>query len=66
MQVEDTVGAGDTFNGALAAALARGEALEQAARIANAAAALSVRAAGAIAGMPRIDEVDALLARSGR
>jgi hypothetical protein len=25
-----------------------------------------VRAAGAIAGMPRIDEVDALLARSGR
>jgi len=55
--VRDTIGAGDTFNGALAAALARGEPLEAAARWANAAAALSVQASGAIAGMPRHAQV---------
>ena len=64
MPVRDTIGAGDTFNGALAAALARGEALEQAVRWANAAAALSVRASGAIAGMPSHAEVAAFLQES--
>jgi ribokinase len=61
VQVVDTIGAGDTFTGALAAALARGEPLEQAARWANAAAALSVTGAGAIGGMPRLDAVAAVL-----
>jgi ribokinase len=61
VQVADTIGAGDTFTGALAAALARGEPLEQAARWANAAAALSVTGGGAIGGMPGLDAVDALL-----
>ena len=60
MTVKDTIGAGDTFNGALAAALARGEPLEAALRWANAAAALSVRASGAIAGMPSLAETAAV------
>jgi ribokinase len=48
----DTTGAGDTFNGVLAAHLAAGADLVEAARAANAAAALSVAHAGARAGMP--------------
>lgn len=63
--VADTIGAGDTFNGALAAALARGLPLEQAMQRANAAAALSVTGQGAIGGMPTGAQVDALLARQG-
>jgi ribokinase len=50
--VVDTTGAGDCFNGALAAGLARGSDLRDAAARANRAAGLSVRAAGARAGMP--------------
>ena len=61
--VMDTIGAGDTFTGALAAALARGELLPSAMRLANAAAALSASGRGAIDGMPRRHESDALLAR---
>ncbi|MGS5089761.1 ribokinase [Hydrogenophaga sp. A37] len=61
MTVKDTIGAGDAFNGALAAALARGEPLEVALHWANAAAALSVRARGAIAGMPSFADTAALL-----
>ena len=62
MAVVDTIGAGDTFTGALAAALARGEALIDAMACANAAAALSVTGAGAIGGMPRLSEALALRA----
>ena len=61
MAVCDTIGAGDTFTGALAAALARGEPLQEAMRWANAAAALSVTRHGAIAGIPSKAEVAALL-----
>jgi ribokinase len=61
MTVADTIGAGDTFTGALAAALARGESLPAAARWANAAAALSVQGQGAIGGMPTREAVAALL-----
>jgi ribokinase len=64
MQVTDTIGAGDTFTGALAAALARGETLEDAVRHANAAGALSVRGRGAIAGMPSLNETRITLARA--
>jgi ribokinase len=60
--VVDTIGAGDTFTGALAAALARGEGLEAAMRRANTAAALSVTGRGAIGGMPSAAQVDAALA----
>jgi ribokinase len=59
--VADTIGAGDTFTGALAAALARGEALESALVWANVAAALSVTGRGAIAGMPTREQTAALL-----
>ena len=62
VQVADTIGAGDTFTGAMAASLARGEPIEAALAWANAAAALSVGARGAIAGMPGLDAVRALLA----
>ena len=48
----DTIGAGDTFTGTLAARLALGDSLPEALNWANAAAALSVRSAGAIDGMP--------------
>ena len=60
--VADTIGAGDTFTGAMAASLARGEPIEAALAWANAAAAMSVGAHGAITGMPGLDAVRALLA----
>ena len=59
--VVDTTGAGDTFNGVLAARLAEGEALPDAIRAANAAAALSIAAAGAREGMPTREAVQAIL-----
>jgi ribokinase len=61
MAVRDTIGAGDTFTGALAAALARGEPLPGAMQWANAAAALSVTRHGAIDGIPHLADVAALL-----
>ncbi|CDO04724.1 Ribokinase [Oceanobacillus picturae] len=48
----DTTGAGDTFNGALASAIAEGLALKEAVSFANAAASLSVQHHGAQKGMP--------------
>jgi ribokinase len=59
--VRDTTGAGDTFNGALGAELARGAEIVDAARFAVAAAACAVRADGARAGMPTRADVEALL-----
>jgi ribokinase len=59
--VADTVGAGDTFTGALAAALARGLNVLEAARWANAAAALSVLGHGAIGGMPTLTATGRLI-----
>jgi ribokinase len=56
----DAVGAGDTFNGALAAGLAAGLDLESAARRAIAAAAVSTTRAGAREGMPNTAELEAL------
>ena len=57
----DTTGAGDTFCGALAVALAEGERPEEALRFASAAAALAVTRAGAQPSLPRREQVDALL-----
>jgi ribokinase len=62
-ELVDTIGAGDTFSGALAAALARGEALDAAVQWANAAAALSVTGPGALGGMPDRARVARLLAQ---
>ncbi len=58
-QVEavDTTGAGDCFSGALAVALARGWQMIDAARYANAAAALAVTRFGAQTSMPTDEEV---------
>lgn len=57
--VRDTTGAGDTFNGVLAARLAAGDELARAARAANAAAALSVAEVGARSGMPHEKAIQA-------
>ncbi|MEM1091045.1 MAG: PfkB family carbohydrate kinase [Pseudomonadota bacterium] len=57
----DTTGAGDAFNGNLAAALAGGEALQPALTRAAAAAALSTTALGAAPSMPDAAAVDQLL-----
>lgn len=63
VKLVDTIGAGDTFTGTLAAALAVGHSLPSAMARANAAAALSVQGRGAIGAMPRREAVDALLRR---
>ena len=57
----DTVGAGDTFVGALAADLAAGRGLDEAVRRAVVAAALSTTKAGARGGMPTRSELMAAL-----
>jgi sugar/nucleoside kinase (ribokinase family) len=58
----DATGAGDCFNGALAAGLAEGKTLLEAARFAMAAAALSVTRRGAIPSLPTRQEVEEFLA----
>jgi ribokinase len=59
--VRDTTAAGDTFNAALAVALAEGQTMERALRFANA-AAISVTRMGAQASAPARAEVDRLVA----
>lgn len=54
----DTTGAGDTFNGALAVAIAEEKDLIEAVKFANAAAALSILKVGAQEGMPVRVEVE--------
>ena len=60
VSVVDTVGAGDTLNGALAAGLAAGLELPVAARRAVIAASLAVTRAGAREGMPTSAELQAI------
>ncbi len=57
----DTTAAGDTFNGALAVALAEGMTSAAAVRFANAAAAISVTRAGAPASAPTRKEILAMM-----
>lgn len=59
---KDTTAAGDTFNGALAAALLEGQSLDKAIRFAQAAAALSVQVAGAQPSIPSRKEIEIFLA----
>lgn len=61
VSAHDTTGAGDTFNGVLAAGLAREWQLDRAARWATVAAALSVTQSGARRGMPTASQVEAAL-----
>ncbi|MCK6209505.1 ribokinase [Georgenia sp. EYE_87] len=56
-EVLDTTGAGDTFNAALAVAIARGESLERAARFANAAGAHAVTRSGVIDALPTPEQI---------
>lgn len=60
--VRDTTGAGDSFCGALAAALASGEGAAQALRYANATAAIAVQEFGASPSMPTQQQVRDFLA----
>lgn len=57
----DATGAGDTFSGALAAALAEGRPIEEAVRRATVAAALSTTVPGAREGMPTLEALAAAL-----
>jgi len=57
VEIVDTTGAGDTFNGGLAAALVRGEKLEEAIKFANKAAALAITKLGAQSGMPTLEQL---------
>ena len=61
-QVMDTVGAGDCFDAAFIAARLKGWTVDDAAALANAAGAASVRKFGAGTNAPTCDEVNAVLA----
>ena len=60
-KTKETTGAGDAFNGAFAAALARGESGLVAANVGCAAAAISVTRQGTSDSMPLLSEVELLL-----
>lgn len=62
VEVKDTTAAGDTFNAALAVALAEGRDTDAALRFASAAAAISVTRIGAQASAPSRPEVERFLA----
>ena len=64
VEAVDTTAAGDIFNGALAVALGEGQALLDAVRLANAAAALSVTRLGAQPSAPKRREIEKLLRSS--
>jgi ribokinase len=64
VEAVDTVGAGDAFSGALAAALADGRDLRQAVPWAVAAAALAVTKPGAQSALPLRDAIDQLAKRA--
>jgi len=61
VDVVDSTGAGDTFVGALAVALSEGRSLEEAVRFGVCAGALACTRLGAMPGIPRRDQVEALL-----
>jgi ribokinase len=62
--VVETTGAGDAFNGGLAAGLARGFAPSEAVRFACAVAGISVTRSGTAPSMPTLREVESLLNRA--
>jgi ribokinase len=61
VNIVDTTGAGDAFTGNLAVAIARGESLADAAKIANAAGALACTKFGAQTAIPTWDETHMLM-----
>ena len=62
VQVVDTTGAGDAFNGAFAVALAEGKSVPEAMRFAACCGSLSVTKPGTAPAMPCREEIDALAA----
>ncbi len=66
VEVVDTVGAGDAFNGALAVALAEGRPLADAVRWATAAGAIAVTKPGAQGALPTRDAIDRLFSTEDR
>jgi ribokinase len=62
VEAVDTTGAGDVFNGALAAALAEGQPLRSAVRFASGAAAISVTQLGAQPSIPNRGNIERFLA----
>ena len=64
VEAKDTTAAGDTFNAALAVALAEDQPIAKALRFANSAAAISVTRKGAQSSAPTRQEVDQLLDRA--
>lgn len=64
--VKDTIGAGDTFTGSLAANLAKTCNWSDALKLANAAAAMSTQAHGAVIAMPQRESVQAWLKQMTR
>jgi ribokinase len=66
VQVRDTTGAGDTFCGLLAAALAAGHTMDPAIAAAQAAAALTVTRPGAFPSLPTVTELHRILASPPR
>jgi len=65
VKVVDTTAAGDAFNAGLAAALSRGEDLEEAIKYANAVGALATTVAGAQTSMPSKEKVERFLFHKG-
>jgi ribokinase len=63
--VVETTGAGDAFNGGLAAALARGASPLEAVRFACGVAGISVTRPGTAPSMPTLAEVEAILRKNG-
>jgi sugar/nucleoside kinase (ribokinase family) len=61
LAVKDTTGAGDVFRGGFIYARLRGCSLDEQLRFANAAAAVSCTRPGAIASVPALEEIQALL-----
>ena len=61
VQALDTTGAGDTFCGAFAAAIAEGRTMVEAAEFATAAASLAVQVFGAVPSVPLRAEIEAAI-----
>jgi ribokinase len=62
VDVKDTTGAGDSFNAALAVALARGKSLNDAVRFATYAGAYTCTKLGVINGLPYPADIEGLMA----
>ena len=61
VEAVDTTGAGDTFSGVLAACLAEGKEIEEACRVAVAAAGLSVTKRGVLQAIPHREDIERMI-----